>query len=55
MALVFHKLSYGQGYFDNEMVTILSYPYGRQYPAGCRYRARPYLLPDTTKVPSFST
>jgi len=40
--------------FDNEMVTILSHPSGHQYPEGHRYRARPYLLPDTTKVPSFS-
>ena len=42
------------GIFDNEMVTILNYPCGRQYRDLMDYRDRPYLRPLTAKVPSFS-
>ena len=44
----------GQGYLDNEMVTILHRLCGHRLTALGRYLGRPYRLPETTKVPSFS-
>ena len=44
----------GQGYLDNEMVTILHRLCDHQSICLDRYLGRPYRLPETTNVPSFS-
>ena len=41
-------------FFDNEMVTILRRLSGHQSTGLGRYLGRPYRLPETTNVPSFS-
>jgi hypothetical protein len=41
-------------YLDNETVTILRHRCDHRCPDQARYLGRPYRLPETTKVPSFS-
>jgi hypothetical protein len=54
MALLSHACNGNSIDLDNEMVTILHRLCGHQSNELGRYLGRPYRLPETTNVPSFS-